>query len=141
MSATNSVKFNPHLPLIISGNTQSLRNKLDELKACSSFRYEYRESSLMCFTETWFKDSDTPYDTTIDGFTCERLDRTLDSGKSSGGGVCVYINNRWCNNISVKKRLCTPEIELLTVGLRPFYLPREFNQLLSLLYTFILAQT
>ena len=29
----------------------------------------------------------------------------------------------------MKERFCTPDYELLTVGLRPYYLPREFNQM------------
>ena len=27
----------------------------------------------------------------------------------------------------MKERLCTPNIELLAVGMRPYYLPREFT--------------
>ena len=83
----------------------------------------------MCFSETWFKDTDSTYDTNIDGFLCERMDRTPESGKSTGGGVCVYINKNWCTNVCVVEQSCSPDIELLTVGLRPHYLPREFNQI------------
>ena len=43
--------------------------------------------------------------------------------------VCVYVNRHWCCNITVKEQLCTEHLELLTVALRPYYLPREFNQL------------
>ena len=68
-------KFNPPLPSIITGNSQSLRNKLDELKACTSYQYEYRDTCLMCFSETWFKNVDTSAITDIDGFHCERMDR------------------------------------------------------------------
>jgi len=40
------------------------------------------------------------------------------------------MNNRWCNpgHITVKERVCSPDIELLAVSLRPYYLPREFSQ-------------
>ena len=41
----------------------------------------------------------------------------------------MYINEQWCTNWSIKEKLCTPDIELMIVGLRPFYIPREFNQL------------
>ena len=37
----------------------------------------------------------------------------------------MYINNRWCKNISIKKKVCTLHIEFLSISLRPFYLPRE----------------
>lgn len=55
-----------------------------------------------------------------------RADRTSQSGKVRGGGVCVYINNRWCENVKVHNRVCTPEVEMLTLSLRPFYLPWQF---------------
>ncbi|KAK1784004.1 hypothetical protein P4O66_004499 [Electrophorus voltai] len=56
------------------------------------------------------------------------MDRTADSGKSRGGGVCVMVNNSWCNNANVVTlaRSCSPNLELLALKLRPFYLPREF---------------
>jgi hypothetical protein len=48
--------------------------------------------------------------------------------KDSGcRGPDMYINDRWCKNITVKKKLCDPDIEMLVVSLRPFYLPREIN--------------
>ena len=51
------------------------------------------------------------------------------SGKDHGGGVCFYVNERWCNTVTVRDRICTPDIELLSISLRPFYIPREFSQL------------
>ena len=43
---------------------------------------------------------------------------------------------RKCYQSRVKRKsLCTPDIELLTVSVRPYYLPREFtNVFLSVLY-------
>lgn len=59
-----------------------------------------------------------------------RLDRDGDAtGKSRGGGVCVYLNQRWCNNVTVRESICQADIELLSVSVCPFYLPREFPQL------------
>ena len=43
--------------------------------------------------------------------------------------MCLYVNERWCKNVIVREQLCTPDIELLSVSLRPLYLPREFPQL------------
>ena len=102
---------------------------MDELKACTDYQYEYRDSCLMCFSETWFKSTDSPHTSEIEGFACERMDRTLDSNKLTGGGVCAYVNKRWCTDIKVKHTVCSPDIELLTISLCPFYLPREFNQI------------
>ena len=89
---------------------------------------EFREANLMCLSETWLTENDG--DPEIPGFTVVRGDRSLhETGKRRGGGVCVYVNRHWCSIITVKEQLCTEHLELLTVALRPYYLPREFNQL------------
>ena len=84
---------------------------------------------MMCFTETWLSDEISDGCIMLDGFVSIRSDRTLNSGKAVGGGVCIYINKRWCNNWCVKEKFCDADVELLAVGLRPYYLPREFSQL------------
>ena len=115
-----------HFPSIFLGNVQSLNNKVDELCARTKFISDYRNASVLCFTETWLK-PDTP-NTHVepDGFTVYCGDRTVDSGKELGtGGVCLFVNNRWCNNVTVKDNKCTPILELLVVSCRPYYLPRE----------------
>lgn len=49
--------------------------------------------------------------------------------------LTAIINPGWCNNITVRERICPLDIELLSVSVRPFYLPREFPQLfLSVVY-------
>jgi hypothetical protein len=120
-------RYKPCLPTIIFGNAQSLRNKPDELEASVRFLHEFREASLLCFSETWYTEGDT--DPQLPGFTLSRLDRSKEAtGKRRGGGVGVFVNDRWCRNVTIKKQHCSADIELLTVALRPFYLPREFRQ-------------
>ena len=58
-----------------------------------------------------------------------RADRLPESGKKHGGGLCFYINEKWCNNATVRYQVCCPDVEMLTVNVRPFYLPREFSQI------------
>ncbi|KAK1788612.1 hypothetical protein P4O66_002697 [Electrophorus voltai] len=60
------------------------------------------------------------------------MDRTADSGKSRGSGVCVMVNNSWCNNANVATLAssCSPNLELLALKFRPFYLPREFTSVI-----------
>ena len=59
-----------------------------------------------------------------------RLDRDAKcTGKSQGGGVCIYISQRWCSNITVRESICTADIGLLSISVRPFYRPREFPQI------------
>lgn len=111
------------------GNVRSLTNKTDELAALVKTQREYRESSLLCFTETWLHGDIPDCLVEPDGFTVVRADRDTRSGKKRGGGLAVFINNKWCNpgHITVKDSICTPDIELLAVSLRPYFLPREFS--------------
>ncbi len=41
----------------------------------------------------------------------------------------MYIKESWRNNVIVREKLCSSEIELLVFSACPFYLPREFPQL------------
>ncbi|GFR62758.1 endonuclease domain of the non-LTR retrotransposon LINE-1 [Elysia marginata] len=80
--------------------------------------------------ETWFQESASDSSFDIDNFCLKRSDRTKASNKSRGGGTCLYVNEKWCypNNVHVKQQLCTPDLEMLTVVLRPFYPHREFTK-------------
>ncbi|XP_071959521.1 uncharacterized protein [Antedon mediterranea] len=119
-------KSKPPLPSMILGNVRSLSNKIDELRACSKHMFEYREASVMCFIETWLNNNIIDSELVLSNFELARADRTVESGKKRGGGVCFYINKAWCSNWRIREQLCTPDIELLTISARPFYLPREF---------------
>ncbi|KAI3374668.1 hypothetical protein L3Q82_021241 [Scortum barcoo] len=52
--------------------------------------------------------------------------------KRKGGGLAVFVNDRWCNpgHITIKEQHCCKDIELLAVSMRPYYLPREFTHAL-----------
>lgn len=45
----------------------------------------------------------------------------------------MYVNQKWChtNNVTVKHTSCSPCVEMLTLGMRPYYLPREFSHVLT----------
>ncbi|KAI4883080.1 hypothetical protein NFI96_000510 [Prochilodus magdalenae] len=106
---------------------------MDELTALAMSQKEYRQCSLMCFSETWLHQDIPDDNVSITGFQgggVVRADRDCtESGKRKGGGLAVLVNNRWCSpgHITIKERICCPDIELLAVGLRPYYLPREFS--------------
>lgn len=58
------------------------------------------------------------------------MDRDLSTTfKKQGGGVCAYVNERWCHpdHVTVKQRVCDVNIELLVVICWPYYLPREIS--------------
>ena len=67
----------------------------------------------------------------IDGFGLPyRMDRDrTKAGKEVGGGVCLYVNERWCDsaNVCVKRRVSTEYVELISVSQRLRYLPRAFG--------------
>ncbi|XP_051238681.1 uncharacterized protein LOC127353460 isoform X2 [Dicentrarchus labrax] len=46
----------------------------------------------------------------------------------------MLVNNRWCDpgHVSVKKCVCSLDIELVPVGLSPFYLPWEFSSVIAI---------
>ena len=113
-------------PVSLSATSGPFATNLTSL----SFLHEYRESSMISLTETWLTDVDP--DPTIPNFTFVRSDRTDATMKTRGGGIGIFVNENWCKNISVKYRYCDMDIEYLAVGLRPFYLPREFPNIISI---------
>ena len=42
----------------------------------------------------------------------------------------MFVNDRWCNlgHITVKEQVCSKDIKLLEVSMRPCYLPRELTK-------------
>ncbi|KAK0135746.1 hypothetical protein N1851_028369 [Merluccius polli] len=129
----NQRKFKPVLPSVIMGNVRSLANKVDELAALVKYDRMFRQCSLLCFTESWLNDNVPAAYTEMDGFTMIRHDRDLGkTGKCGGGGVCMYINKQWCHpgHVTEKRRVCDQNIELLVVSCRPYYIPREFSNVI-----------
>ncbi|XP_014879206.1 uncharacterized protein LOC106940864 [Poecilia latipinna] len=63
----------------------------------------------------------------INGLQLFRADRDQRSGKTRGGGLCMYVNEGWSTNCGLVKSCCSEAIELMTEKCRPYYLPREFT--------------
>lgn len=123
------------IPSILMGNVRSLPNKMEELMALTRLQWEYQQSSLLLFTETWLMDHTPDSVVTLDGFQLLRTDRSMrESGKRRGGGLAMYVNKRWCNpeHITVKEQRCIKDIELLALSIRPYHLAREFSNVLML---------
>lgn len=81
----------------------------------------------MIFTGSWLDYTTPDAAMELAGFTVHQADRTAASGKKTGSGLCIYINNSWCTNTTAIERLCCPDVELMLLKCRPFYLPREFG--------------
>ena len=122
------------LPAIILSNLRSINNKIDELTALSKFDKDFRESALICFTETWLTDKEEHENINIEGFECIRHDRDVNlTEKERGGGICIFMNKRWAENWTIRDKISAPSYEILTVSFRPFYLPREFGEITIIL--------
>ena len=92
----------------------------------------FHSASLMCFTETWLSEKVADSHVNIEGFSIFCADRPKDSGKLKGGGLCVFENDQLChpNNIRIKHKSCSQNAEIFIMGLRPYYLPREFSHVI-----------
>ncbi|XP_048051513.1 polymeric immunoglobulin receptor-like [Megalobrama amblycephala] len=110
------------LPSIHLANLRSLPNKTDELLLLSRTNKDFSNSAALCFTETWLNDAIPDSVLSLPGFQLFRSDRDAEStGKS-----CFYINERWCSDVTVLKKMCCPDLETLFINCKPFYSPREF---------------
>ncbi len=91
------------LPSIHLANLRSLPNKTDEL-LLSQTNKDFSNSAALCFTETWLNDAIPDSMLHLPNFQLIRADRDAEStGKLRGGGTCLYINERWCTDVTVKE--------------------------------------
>ena len=83
----------PYLPSLILGNVRSLHNEMEELCANVKYANEFRSTSLMCFTDTLLSENVADSHVNIEGFSIFCANRTNDSGKLKGGGLCIFVND------------------------------------------------
>ena len=125
------LRLNPHrtaLPSIFLANVRSLFNKLDTLKYGPSHR-----KSLWIFTETWHNNDIPTSVVELEGRSIFRAEKTADTtGKSRGGGLCIYVNKTWCTDCVTVDAHCSADLEYLIRRCRPFYLPREFSCIVAI---------
>ena len=123
--------FKPPLPSLFLTNARSLANKMDELRLQTSANRTVKDCCMLLITETWLHPLIPDSAIELAGYTAQRHDRTENSGKSKGGGLCMYVNNSWCTNTVTVDSHCCPDLEYVTVKCRPFYLPREFSVVMT----------
>lgn len=98
------------------------------IKICDIFSKSGIWHWIRCHRPQRVKDHDLDSNLEIDGF---RVPFSLDIDPAVTGtwrGLCLYVNQNWYNTVVIRDSLCTWDIELLSVSLCPFYLPREFPQ-------------
>lgn len=117
----------PLLSLILS-NVNRLYNKTQELCARLENDKDIINSQVICFTEKWLADYHTDDSFKPIGFSFFRNDRYRNiTQKDDGGGVCLFINDKWCTHVKFLSKVCTKNLECLSLKCQPFYLPREFS--------------
>ncbi len=115
------------LPSIHLANIRSLPNKTAELLLLFQLNKDFSNSATLCFTETWLNGAIPDSALHLPNFQLIRADRDAEStGKSHGGGTCFYINERWCTDVTVLKKMCCYDLETLFINCKLFYSPREF---------------
>lgn len=119
------------LPSVILGNVQSLRKELGELQE-RQFPERFQEQRcVMAFPETWLTEQDQDVHFLINGFGApSRWDRdTRVTGKSQGGGVCLYVNKCYCSPVTIRECICTQTLNFNPRHCALFYRHHEFPQL------------
>lgn len=103
-------------------NVQPFRSKIHKLQGNAVYLREFREACAIAPVETLDFSKSYQAWSELSG----------NREKHRGKGVYLYINRRWCSNITVRKQLCLLDAELLSVLLRPSCRPWEFPQIFVL---------
>ncbi|KAK1904684.1 Proteinase R [Dissostichus eleginoides] len=117
----------PPLPSLFLANARSIVHKMEELEVLLAANTNVRDCCVMIITESWLHSRIPDAAVQLPGRSTHRYDRNSASGKSRGGGLCVYIHNDWCMDSRVTHTHCSPYLEVMSIMCRPFYLPRELT--------------
>ena len=110
-----------HFPTLININARSLSTKkIDELQAI----VDLYNVSIVCITETWFKEYIGDESVSLYGYNLERKDRTY----GRAGRVACYVRN----DVLYKRldSLEVPELEVIWIKIMPKKLPRKVSCIL-----------
>ena len=79
----------------------------------------YTNADVICCSETWLTPRLPDGLINIQGKTLFRLDRGGDNVKKSGGGVCIYLDNKLGSHckVNVEKSKCTCDFEILCLNI------------------------
>ncbi len=101
---------------------------MDEQLLLTHTNKDFSKSAALCFTETWLSAAIPDNTLHLPGFQLFRADRIAElTEKMRGGGLCFYINEGSCSDVTTLKKMCSPNLEALFINCKPFYFPREFS--------------
>ena len=119
-----------NLPSIYLSNANRLYNKLDELEALVSTK-QLENCCTLVLTETWLNHKFSDSQLSLPGYSLLRADRdNRSTQKSIGGGLSIYINDKWANSFKILSTRSDPELETMVVKVRPFWLPRDITSII-----------
>lgn len=107
--------FKPLLPSIFLTNARSMTHKMEELELQIATNRLVHDCCVMIITETWLHTQIPDAAVQLTGRTIHRQDRNKDTGKSRGGGLCIFVHKDWCSNSNIIDMYCTPDLEALSV--------------------------
>lgn len=81
---------------------------------------------MMTIAKTWLHMQIPNATVQLAGCTIYWQERNRDSGKRRRGGLCIYVHNEWCKS-NIIDRYCSPDLDVMSIICRPFYLPRELT--------------
>ena len=107
-------------------------NKLDELHRLLHTKKVKNLAQLVCISESWLT-PDVPHQRTqLNGYEQFRHGRSLqDSRNQSGGGLLLYIEQKWSSSNQVIHKHTDGHLQILSVKSRPQWLPREISSIIT----------
>ena len=85
----------PAIPSLFLSNVRALDNKMDLLRLRVRQK-EMKDCCVTVFTETWLSNIMPESAFQLDDQIFFRSDCYQLSGKTKGGGLCIYVNRSWC---------------------------------------------
>lgn len=98
----------PHKPSLPSLLFMKDRLPTSYIYMYISTQKSHQDCSVIAITDMWLNSNIQVEDTELAGCIAHRFERTSDSGKSRGGGLCFYTNNNWCTNTVTTDTYCLP---------------------------------
>jgi hypothetical protein len=100
---------------------------MDELLGRLNYQQDIKNCIFLCFMESWLNDDNINIQ--LAGYTMYWQDRTAASGKTRGGGLCIFVNISWCTISKEVSSHCSTEVKFLMISCRPHYLQGEFSSI------------
>lgn len=113
----------PPLSSIFLTNARSIAHKINKQDLLTAANGSIRDFSVSIITEMWLHPAIPDVLVHLANHTLHRWDCNSTLGRKRGGDICIYIHNGWCTQSHIIGNHCSPDIERLSILLRPFYLP------------------